>query len=69
MLLRFLKLCLFVTVASFVPYYLPILIFGSEGAPDNVFVIWCVGLFIIVFAIVCFALLVAAYEYVVNGRL
>lgn len=69
MLLRFLKLCLFVVIVLLVPYYLPILIFGSEGAPDNVFVIWFVGLFIIVFAIVCFVLLVAAYEYVVNGRL
>ena len=69
MLLRFLKLCLFVAVVLLVPYYLPILIFGSEGAPDNVFVIWCVGVLIIFLTIVCIALLVAAYEYVVNGRL
>ena len=68
MLLRFLKLCLFVAVVLLVPYYFPIVIFGREGAPDNVFIIWCVGLFMIVLAIVCIALLVAAYQYVVNGR-
>ena len=67
MLLRFLKLCLFVTVVLFVPYYLPILIFGSEDVPPNVISIWCVGVLIIFLAIVCIVLLVAAYEYVVNG--
>ena len=69
MLLRFLKLCLFVAVVLLVPYYLPIVIFGREGAPDNVFIIWAIGFVIIFLTIVCIALLVAAYEYVVNGRL
>jgi hypothetical protein len=68
MLRRFLKLCLFVAVVLLVPYYLSIVILGSEGAPSSVVVIWCVGLVIILFAIVCIALLVAAYKYVVNER-
>jgi len=67
MLLRFLKLCLFVAVVLLVPYYLPIVILGREGAPPNVIGIWCVGLFMILIAIVCIALLFAAYQYVVNG--
>lgn len=68
MLRRFLKLCFFTALGLLVPYYVPIVIFGHEGAPPNVVVIWCVGLLMIVFAMLCIALLVAAYHYVVNGR-
>ena len=69
MLLRFLKLCLFLAVVLLVPYYLPIVIFGREGAPPNVIAIWCVGLLIIVLAIACFQLLKSAYQYVVTGNI
>lgn len=69
MLLRFLKLCLFVAVVLLVPYYLPIVIFGREGAPPNVIAIWVIGLLIVALAIVCIVLLVAAYQYVVNGNI
>ena len=69
MLLRFLKLCLFVAVVLLVPYYLPIVIFGREGAPPNVIAIWAIGLLMFALAIVCIVLLVAAYQYVVNGNI
>ena len=68
MLRRFLKLCFFTALVLLVPYYLPIVIFGSEGAPPNVVAIWAVGILMIVFVIVCIALLVAAFNYVVDGR-
>lgn len=67
MLLRFLKLCLFVAIVLLVPYYLTIVIFGREGAPPNVIGIWTIGLLMIALAIVCIVLLFAAYQYVVNG--
>ena len=67
MIKRFLKLCLFVAIVLLVAYYFCIIVFGSEDAPPNVVSIWCVGFFMIVFAIICIGLLVAAYKYVVTG--
>jgi hypothetical protein len=68
MLRRFLKLSFFTALVMLVPYYIPIVIFGREGAPPNIFAIWGVGVVLITITIICIALLVAAFNYVVDGR-
>ena len=68
MLRRFLKLCFFMALGLLVPYYVPIVIFGREGAPPNIVAIWAVGVFLITITIICIILLVAAFNYIVYGR-
>jgi hypothetical protein len=50
------------------PYYLSILIFGSEVEREGFVVVWVFGFLIIFFAIICIGSLVAAFNYVVHGK-
>ena len=68
MLKRFITLCFVVAIFLLVPYYLPLLVFGREDAPDDVLLIWCVGLRMIVLVVVCITLICMMFDYVVNGR-
>lgn len=68
MLRRFLKLCFFTALVMLVPYYVPIVIFGSELEREPFCGVWFFGLFFILVVIFCIGLLVAAFNYVVDGR-